>query len=232
MTSSKRERPASERVSNSGVRVRKRKRLRIGIFGSGGNPWTISHKILAEQARVQYELDIVYLVTPGQAVDKQLADKEMRWELTQDAARGNEHFVASRVELDRKGPSYTVDTLKEFRRLHPGAQLFFIVGEDRAMDMVNWHRARTIVRLAKILVGPRYGGTPVLTNEWLQAVLPIGARFGAIEIGYSATWVRTRLALGKSVRYMVGENEINTIMRHGAYGTGETQQRTKSKRSK
>ena len=85
--------PASQRAA----KPRARKRLRIGIFGSGGNPWTTSHKILAEQARVQFDLDIVYLVTPGVGVDKELADKEMRWLLALDAAGGNEYFLWRRV---------------------------------------------------------------------------------------------------------------------------------------
>src|SRR4051812_2302365 len=77
---------------------------RIGILGSGANPWTNSHLILGEQAFVQGELDFVYLMPSGQPVDKKVEDPELRWEFTECVAADNAHFVPSREEIDRKGP--------------------------------------------------------------------------------------------------------------------------------
>jgi len=198
--------------------------LHIGILGSGANPWTMSHLTLGEQAAEQFGLDFVLLLPAGEPVDKKVEAKKIRWKFTTTVARNNPRFVPSRIEIDRDGPSYMADTLREVRRLFPGAKLFLIIGEDRAPTIKNWHEASTIVKLATIICGPRYGCEAKVKADWLTSVLPEGTRSGVIEIEYSATWIRKQIAAGKSVRYMVPDAELRDIKALGAYAPAASTQ--------
>jgi nicotinate-nucleotide adenylyltransferase len=191
--------------------------LKIGVLGSGANPWTVSHLILGEQAAEQFDLDFVLLMPAGEPVDKKVAPKAKRWKFTMTVARNNPRFVASRIEIDRDGPSYMVDTLSEIHRLFPGAEVYLIIGEDRAPTIKNWKDASKIIDMSTIICGPRYGCEAKVNADWLTSVLPAGARSGVVEIEYSATWIRKRIAAGKSVRYMVPDAELRDIKAVDAY---------------
>ena len=206
----------------------RRKILRVGIYGLGANPVTTSHKIIAEQAADQANLDITYWVPVGQPTDKKVESKTLRAKFIRRTVKNNPRFKASWVEFRRKGWSYMADTLRYFKRLHPHAELFLIVGEDRVSnpqdpkaELKNWHEAHAIFEMATILCGPRYGCQERVTDEWLASMLPPGARSQAIEIGYSSTWIRKRMSEGRSVRYMIDDGDIEDIKAHGAYGTAK-----------
>lgn len=181
--------------------------MRLGIYGLKGDPVQTMHLALPEQAWTQHNLDSVEVVLAGQPVDKfeGVTDKEARFEMLEVGLADNDHFHASRVELDREGPSWMVETLLHYRNLHgPDVELFLIIGADRAPTIKNWHKADELVTLCTILVGPRDG--LAVSEEWLKEVLPAGAKFGVIEMNASSTFIRKAVAAGWSIRYLVPDS--------------------------
>lgn len=195
--------------------------MKIGIFGSKMDPPHVGHLVVAERARSIAKLDFVYLVPAGQPVDKAsgVLDKELRFEMTEAAASTNQHFKASRLEIDREGPSYSIDTVLALRQLHgPEHEYFLIVGQDRAPTVANWHRADELIKLVALLVAPR--PNTVKEELKLDTVLPKGATFefmkGSVH-DISSTFLREEIAAGRSVRYLVPDPVLTVIEKHGCY---------------
>jgi nicotinate-nucleotide adenylyltransferase len=191
--------------------------MRFGILGSSGDPWHRRHLAVGVQGKEQFNLDWVYLLPAGQPVGKPNAtNKDIRWQLTLAIANKNPKFRASRLEIDREGPSYMVDTLRELRRIHGSqAEMFLIIGEDRAPNVVTWHEATELVKMCTILVAPR--GSRKLDPKWVESVLPPGSHFGIIEIDDSSSFIRKQIAEGKAVDYLVDDDELTIIQQHGLY---------------
>lgn len=205
-----------------------KKPLRIGIFGLKCDPPHLFHLLLADEACKQFGLDFVWVVPAGQPVDKPVGatDKHIRLELARQAIRGNRKLKVSSIEVDREGPSYMADTLRAFKAQYPeGTEFYLIIGEDRAPSLVEWHEPEAIIALATILVGPRTSGA--VTEEWLKAVLPAGARFAAIKIDNSSTYIRNCIERGESVRYFVEAGVMKAIRKLGLYGHKLTKPRAK-----
>jgi nicotinate-nucleotide adenylyltransferase len=201
--------------------------MRFGIIGSKGDPWHNIHLALAEQAWQQHNLDWVYLLPAGQPVDKPegVSDKEVRWRWTKLAARGNKRFRPSRLELDRKGPSYMADTLRALRRKHgDAAEMFLIIGEDRAPTIASWHEADVVVQMCTLLIGPRNPQGAKVDRQWLAQVLPAGARFDTIEYDLSSSFIRQVLRKGGSARYLAPDNILRDIARTAQFQAQADQQ--------
>ena len=182
---------------------------RLGILGGTFDPIHMAHLIIAEEARTQLSLDYVIFVPamisplkPGGT----FFSNEDRYEMARLAIQDNACFCVSRVDLDRDGPSFTVDTLKAIKACcPPGIQLFFIMGMDFLCGLTSWYRPEEIIRLARLAVISRPGSVPDLAA--LESNLPgISQATDLIEtlkIGISATDIRARLREGRSIRYLV-----------------------------
>jgi nicotinate-nucleotide adenylyltransferase len=128
---------------------------RIGVFGGTFDPIHIGHLIIAEEARVWLALDEVRFV-PARVSPLKMPgtffDGEDRLAMVELAIADNHYFAASRLDLDREGPSYTVDTLAALRaEIAPQDRLYFIMGADSVASLPRWHRAPEIIRLARIV---------------------------------------------------------------------------------
>lgn len=190
--------------------------MRIGIMGFKGDPLHWMHVLLAELARVQHNLDKVYCVTAGQPVDKKdVTDKEIRHQMVVATLKDDPYLIPSRIEVDRDGPSYMSDTLQEIKRLHPDAELFLIIGQDRAPTIKDWHEPEVVIQLATLLVSPR--ASAAIDKEWLKSVLPEGARFDTIEWEMSSTWIRKQVELGRTVRWLVPAGGLAVLEEHKLY---------------
>jgi nicotinate-nucleotide adenylyltransferase len=193
--------------------------MRIGIFGSKVDPIHYGHLIIAECARVQYSLDIVYFVVAGQPVDKAACffDKETRFKSVAAAIADNPKFRASDVEVNRQGPSYMVDTLRHFHNEHgdeKGTEYFLIIGEDRVPTISSWYKANEIIQLATFLVAPR--GSRKLYPKRLVKKMPPGTKVNAVEspgFAVSSTFLREQINGGRSIRYMVPDKAIKILKR-------------------
>jgi nicotinate-nucleotide adenylyltransferase len=171
----------------------------IGVFGGLFNPPHVGHLSLCQEAAWQLGLDRVVLVPTGHPAHRPapLESPEMRLRLAQAAALGNPMFTVSRLEIDRPGPSYTVDTLRELSHRYPGSNLHLLLGADQLAAMDSWHEPGTIVQIARLAVALRPGvdvsraNTPNL--DWVE--MP--------QIGISSSLVRERVQTGRPIRYFV-----------------------------
>ena len=132
---------------------------RIGVFGGLFNPPHIGHLSLCQEAAWQLGLDRVVLVPTGRPSHRSAPREspEMRLRLAQAAALGNPMFTVSRLEIDRLGPSYTVDTLRELSHRYPGSSLHLLIGADQLAAMDTWHEPAAIAQLARIAAALRPG---------------------------------------------------------------------------
>jgi nicotinate-nucleotide adenylyltransferase len=186
---------------------------RIGVFGGLFNPPHVGHLALCQEAAWQLGLDRVVLVPTGHPAHRTAPREspEIRLRLAQAAALGNPMFTVSRLEIDRIGPSYTVDTLRELSHRYPGSSLHLLIGADQLAAMDTWHEPATIVQLARLAAALRPGvdlsraDTPNL--DWVE--MP--------QIGISSSLARERVRTGRPIRYFVPDAVRELIEAEGLY---------------
>jgi nicotinate-nucleotide adenylyltransferase len=192
---------------------------RIGIFGGTFDPVHTGHLEVAEAVREALDIDRMLLVVanePWQKLDdRTLTPAEDRFAMVEAAAGTRPGLEPSRIELDRGGPSYTVDTVDQLRAEDPDAELILVVGADVVPGLVTWKdepRLRTLVTLA--VVG-RPGSPPVpLAEGWRAVEVPVA------PFDVSSTELRRRLEAGQSVEGEVPPAVIRCIRQRGLYATG------------
>jgi len=133
--------------------------MKIGILGGTFDPVHRGHLALARAAWKEFHLDRVIfvpaLIPPHKAARRDLTPAPYRYRMVEMALAGEPAFEISDVELNRPAVSYTVDTLREFQKKYPDAELFLILGEDALADFSKWHERDSILRLARFLAAPR-----------------------------------------------------------------------------
>jgi nicotinate-nucleotide adenylyltransferase len=208
--------------------------LRVGILGGAFNPPHVGHLVCGQEAVVQLELEKVVFMPVGQAPHRELEDDpgaEARLEMVDLAVGDDARFATSRAELDRPGPSFTADTLRDLRSKAPDDELFLILGGDQAAALPAWHEPETVLSLATIAVVER-------TNWSRNAIgIKVGRLRGAERIRYldmpvmqvSSSAIRRRVAEGQPIRYLVPDKVANYIGAHGLYGAAKTEPASTSK---
>ncbi|MGD0219195.1 MAG: nicotinate-nucleotide adenylyltransferase [Acidimicrobiales bacterium] len=195
--------------------------MRIGVFGGTFDPIHVGHLVAAVNARHALGLDQVLFVVanePWQKVgDRPVSPAADRLALV-DAALGDvDGLEASRLEIDRGGPSYTVDTIEELQRLQPTAELFLIVGADVVAGLATWERLDEVRRATTIVVVNRPGSTPVLPGPTgpLAGWNAVAIEIPALEI--SSTDLRERAATGRPLDYLIPEGAVRMIKERELY---------------
>jgi nicotinate-nucleotide adenylyltransferase len=190
--------------------------LRLGVFGGTFDPPHVGHLVTAVNVRYALDLDRVLLVVANVPWQKEgqreISDPEDRYALVGAAVRHVPHLEASRVELDRGGPSYTADTLAVLADAHPGAELFTILGSDVAAALSTWERHEEVVARSTLVVVDRPG-----TKE----ELPDGVGWVRVEVPHlevSSTDLRARVADGRPLDYLLTPAVIEGIRARGMYG--------------
>jgi nicotinate-nucleotide adenylyltransferase len=184
--------------------------MRIGIFGGTFDPVHMGHLILAEQCRVQANLDEVWFVPSAQPPHKPNAITrfEHRCDMLELAIAGHPAFRVSRIEKERDAPSFTAVTLEQLHTRHPGDAFALLLGSDCLPDLPGWYEPRKIIALAELIVVPRPGGM-LWTAERLARALQIDAsqvrlRFIACPmIDIASRELRRAVSDGLSIRYLV-----------------------------
>jgi nicotinate-nucleotide adenylyltransferase len=183
---------------------------RIGVFGSMFNPPHVAHVVLCQEALWQLGLQRVVLVPTGRPPHRAAPQEsaELRLRLVQAAAAGTPGLAVSRVEVDRPGPSYMVDTLRELASRYPGTDLVLLIGEDQLARLGTWHDAALLPQLARLGVARRPGtqiaGAERAAVEWID--MP------CLEV--SSSDIRERVAAGRPIRHLVAEG-VRTIIEAG-----------------
>lgn len=183
--------------------------MRIGIFGGTFDPPHIGHQILAAEAAAQLSLDRVLWVltpTPPHKLGHRISADGVRLRLVRAAAADNPVFEVSKIEFERPGPHYAVDTLAALASRYPDSELYYLMGGDSLHDLPTWHApALFLQRCAGVGVMRRPGDDVDLAA--LEQVLPgISAKTHFVDaplIEISASDVRARAAAGLPYRYMV-----------------------------
>ena len=198
--------------------------MRLGLFGGTFDPVHVGHLVLAEQCREQCRLDQVWLIPSGQPPHKRqipLTPGKLRAEMLDFAIAGHPDFVVSRMELDRQGPTYTVDTLQHLHDEDPSRELFFLMGADSLADLATWREPERIAALATIVAVNR-GDRPLPERAMLEQLVgeTIARRVQFVTIpgiDLSASDLRRRARDGRSLRYLVPRPVEIYIQQHSLY---------------
>lgn len=201
--------------------------MKTGLFGGSFNPVHVGHLVMAQDAAEVFGLDRVVFVPCAHPPHKPAQAMESgahRAAMIEAAAEGNPVFAVSRIELDRPGVSYTVDTLRQFRDENPEDEIYFVIGADTLPELRTWHRIGEILELCEFLTVARPGFRPGdlapeslgLPAPWPERLLSRVAQVH--EIGVSSSDIRMRLAEGLSIRYLIPESVERYIGEHHLYG--------------
>ncbi|HEV2813946.1 MAG TPA: nicotinate-nucleotide adenylyltransferase, partial [Solirubrobacteraceae bacterium] len=180
----------------------------MGILGGSFNPPHVGHLVMAQEAHAQLQLDQVILMPVATPPHKELADDpgaEERLRLCELVAAKDDRLAVSRLEVDRGGPSYTVDTLREIHAAAPGDDLTFIVGGDMAHSLPAWREPEAVLQLATLAVAEREGAARRDISERLAPLA--GAYrirfFDMPRLDISSTSIRRRVRELRPIRYLV-----------------------------
>ena len=212
--------------------------MRIGILGGTFNPIHLAHLRSAEEVREAQQLDRVLFIpsaTPPHKRADGLATATHRLAMVRRAIRGNPHFRISTIEIERRGRSYSVDTMRALHTRMPGAQFFFVLGMDAFREISTWRDYRSIFGLCNLVVTSR----PAYDDLPLIEALPVAVRaefcyrskpkrlehrtgnqviFQRIsDLDISASAIRHRLQRGLSVRYLLPVAVERYIVQHRLY---------------
>lgn len=176
---------------------------RIGIMGGSFNPIHARHIEMAACARREFELDRILFLPTGNPPHKRagLEDAEDRYEMTRLAVHGMPGFTASRMEIDREGIIYTVDTLGRLQKQMPDTAIDYIIGEDTLVDLPNWRKADKVFTMCRFLVCCR-SSDEIRNHPYVGELHKRGATFAFLTLppsGVSSTSIRAKLAGGEEV---------------------------------
>lgn len=192
------------------------RRVRTGVMGGTFDPIHHGHLVAASEVQARYDLDEVIFVPTGAPSFKQGQDvtpAEHRYLMTVIATASNPRFTVSRVDIDRPGLTYTVDTLRDLAAERPDSDLYFITGADAVAQIITWKDSSELFDLARFVAVTRPGhplsvaGLPAdRVSQWEIPALAI-----------SSTDVRIRARAGKPVWYLVPDGVVQYIAKHRLY---------------
>lgn len=189
---------------------------RLGVMGGTFDPVHHGHLVAASEVQSAFDLDEVVFVPTGrpwQKTSRDVAPAEHRYLMTVIATASNPRFTVSRVDIDRTGPTYTIDTLRDLSAQRPGAELFFITGADALAQILSWKDSDEIFDLAHFIGVTRPGHT--LDDAGLPQ-----DRVSLMEVpamAISSTDCRARVAKGEPVWYLVPDGVVQYIGKYGLY---------------
>jgi nicotinate-nucleotide adenylyltransferase len=194
---------------------------RIGVMGGTFDPIHYGHLVTAEEALQQFWLDSVVFLPTGQPWMKEhdvVSPPEDRYLMTVIATASNPLFRVSRVDVDREGPTYTVDTLRALRdELGGDTDLYFITGADAVLEIFQWKDPEELFQLAHFIAATRPGYDIAGFEAHAPTKHPGITVMNIPALAISSTDVRTRIASGRPIRYLVPEGVKSYIEKAGLY---------------
>lgn len=198
---------------------------KIGILGGTFNPIHNGHLIMAEEIRETFKLDKILFIpsgTPPHKSGDEVIDKEHRVNMVLEAIKDNKFFEKSRIEVERKGYTYTIDTLKELKASQKeDVLLYYIIGADVLYDLLNWKDYQLVLKECKFIAALRPGNE---SDKFERHVKYLKTNFEAkISKGYiplidiSSTEIRKRVKEGRTIKYLVPESVENYIKKNKLY---------------
>ena len=191
---------------------------RIGIMGGTFNPIHLGHLALAKAAKKEFALDQIIFIPSGNPPHKkagEVLDKEERFKMVKLATRGIPGYIVSRIELDRPGFSFAVDTFNALKNKYgEKAKLFYIMGLDSINEILEWRKPLELFKLCEFIVGTR-PGTKIRTFRRLVKFPPVNLM--ELKEDISASEIRQKLKAGRSVSQLLPKVVDNYIKRKGLY---------------
>lgn len=198
---------------------------KIGIIGGTFDPIHHGHLIAAQWAKEELNLDKVIFIpaaNPPHKEGQEILDEKYRYIMVSLAIKDNPHFTVSDHEIQRGGKSYTIDTLKHFKKVYPDSELLFIMGLDSLLSLDTWKDVEGLMQLCTFVAATR-PGYDIDKSEKIFEKLPPGIKDKIIfleipELEISSTLIRDRVRQGKSIKYLVPEVIEQYIYENNIYG--------------
>lgn len=188
---------------------------RVGLLGGTFDPPHLGHLVVAEEARLALDLDEVRFVVAGAPWMKdETSSPDHRVAMTRLAVADRDGLEVDVTEVERDGPTYTIDTLEDLAWREPETAWTFLVGADAAAKLDQWHRHDDVMAAAEVVVVSRPGAAGPLPPDIARQVghLPVTA------VGISSTELRRRFANGGATRFLVPDAVAAYVHQHGLYG--------------
>jgi nicotinate-nucleotide adenylyltransferase len=191
--------------------------LRIGLLGGTFDPPHAGHLIVAQDVADALDLHEVLFMpshVPPHRDEAGVSPADLRFRMTRAAVEPNDRFRASDLELQREGPSYTVDTVRALREAYPGAEIFAIIGADQFARLHTWKEPGELASLARLVVMAREGEDPVRIDPGVEVsyeVVPV------TRVDLSSSSIRDRVRVGRPIRYLVRKPVRRIIAQEGLY---------------
>jgi nicotinate-nucleotide adenylyltransferase len=192
----------------------------LGVMGGTFDPIHYGHLVTAEEALSQFSLDEVVFVPTGRPwmkEDRAVSAPEDRYLMTVIATASNPRFSVSRIEVDRGGPTYTVETLLALGEERPGAELYFITGADSLLEILHWKDPEEVLSLAHFIAATRPGYDLAHFEQDSTARHPNVSVMDIPALAISSTDIRERVKEGRPIRYLVPEGVKSYIEKMGLY---------------
>jgi nicotinate-nucleotide adenylyltransferase len=188
---------------------------RIGLYGGSFDPVHLGHLLVALAAREELGLDRLFFIPAAQSPfkpDSKPTSGADRLRLLRLALAGKTWCEVDEQELQRGGVSYTIDTLREYHRRFPDAEIFYLIGGDHVQKLPAWHEAEELARLAKFVVVPRPGQVETPFTKPFQ-----GQALKGFPLGVSSSQIRARVQAGQAIDHLVAATVAEAIRSSGLY---------------
>jgi nicotinate-nucleotide adenylyltransferase len=194
---------------------------RLGVMGGTFDPIHYGHLVTAEEALQQFDLDEVLFVPTGQPWMKEhevVSPPEDRYLMTVIATASNPRFRVSRMEVDRDGPTYTVDTLRRLKdQMGSGVDLFFVTGADAVLEIFQWKEPQDLFDIAHFIAATRPGYDIAEFEAHAPERHPGITVMNIPALAISSTDIRARIHQGRPIRYLVPEGVNSYVQKAGLY---------------
>ena len=193
---------------------------KIGIMGGTFDPIHVGHLMIAEAVWNEYKLDRILFIPSANPTHKNkvMTSAKHRFNMTLLATCSNPHFEVSSIEMERSGPSYTVDTIKELKSMYgPDTEFYFIMGADCIKELPTWHNIDELLTLCHFVATRRPSYTPdlkLIAQDYKGADISI---LETLELEISSTDIRQRIKKGYSIQYITTEQVQQYIRKEGLY---------------
>lgn len=199
--------------------------LRLGIMGGTFDPIHFGHLVTAEAVRDQFKLDKVIFVpsgNPPHKVKRNITDKRIRYLMTILATVTNPYFEVSPIEIEREGYTYTIDTLKEFKKIYgEDAQIFFITGADAILEILTWKNSEDLLKMCNFVAATRPGYACDTISEKIDYIKTLYNKdifqVTVPSLAISSTDIRNRVYEGRPIKYLLPEPVERYIEKSGLY---------------
>ena len=201
---------------------------KVAIMGGTFDPIHYGHLVTAEAVMHEYQIDQVLFIPSGQPphkTDTQVTSAEHRYIMTLLATETNPRFFSSRIEIDRKGYTYTIDTIRELKELYPSTEIYFITGADAFSKILTWKNPEMLLSSCHFVAATRPGYSRAKAAPQIEAVMDRhGDTLHYLEVpalSISSSEIRTRVYEGRPIKYLLPEAVENYIYKHGLYQAWE-----------